>query len=326
MQIISLADIQSVVTDQGAIEAVKSGFVAMAQGHVKMPSPMQILFNDERGELRGDCHVKAAQALGSPYFVIKVAAGFYGNPAGGLPVNSGLVLVISADTGIPVALLRDEGWLTQMRTAAAGALAAGLKQLTGHETLGIIGTGTQAALQARMICRHLRLSSVSIYGRSANKAAELRNQLKADGFQVSVAPSVRELCYSSAIVVTTTPSQQPILSVADVPDRLHIVAVGADSPGKIELDPEIFARADIIATDDHAQCLHHGDFGAAVRAGAIREDSDVSFCKLLAGQMPEVDFSTSKISVVDLTGLGIQDLAIASLVMESASRCTNDAC
>ena len=76
------------------------------------------------------------------------------------------------------------------------------------------------------------------------------------------------------------------------------------------------ARADIIATDNHEQCVHHGDFGTAIRAGVISSDMDVSFCDILAGKRPEVDFASAKISLVDLTGVGAQDLAVASLVVK----------
>ena len=317
MRLVSLAEIQSAVSFGNAIEAVRSGFIASAEGKVTLPDPMQLLFHSGSDELLGDCHVKTAQSNDLPYFVIKVATGFYSNPTVGLPVNNGMLLVMSAETGQPLALLQDDGWLTQVRTAAAGALAAGVKPIVGHETLGIVGTGTQAMLQAKAISQHLKLKRVFIYGRSSKKAQVLVDQLNEEGLEASRAVSVKELCHASSIVVTTTPATEPVISLSDMPRQLHIIAVGADSPGKVELDPAILAKADVIMTDSHTQCLAHGDFGAAVRAGEIEANSDMSFTGLLAGLEDTDKVTQCNLSVVDLTGLGVQDLAMATMVMES---------
>lgn len=317
MDIISLSDIQQRVSEADAIAAVKQGFIAYGKGEVTLPTPMQILFHSDNNDLIADYHIKAAQSLNSPYFVVKLAGGFYHNATLGLPVNSGLMLLMSATTGQPVALLQDEGWLTEIRTAAAGALAASLCPVTPESTLGIIGTGTQAKRQALMVCLHLGLSSVCVFGRSRDKAATLCRELAASGLSASVADSVKSLCETATIVISTTPSTSPIITASDLPDltkqRLHIVAVGADSPGKVEIAPDVMAQAKHIITDDHEQCLDHSDFGAAVRASAVADNADESLCELLA--QPSPTLSCKGLTVVDLTGLGIQDLAVASLVI-----------
>lgn len=138
-----------------------------------------------------------------------------------------------------------------------------------------------------------------------------------DGLLCRVVDSVSELCHASDVVVTTTPATAPIIRSTDVPERLHIIAVGADSPGKIELDPAVIGMADYIATDNHAQCLHHGEFGAAVREGTVVEDSDISFCELLAEHVEANRFALASRTVLDLTGLGVQDLALASMEFDS---------
>lgn len=317
MDIIPLSDIKQRVSETAAIAAVKQGFIAYGKGEVTLPTPMQILFHNDTNDLLADCHIKAAQSRNAPYFVIKLASGFYDNAALGLPVNNGFVMLMSATTGQPVALLQDGGWLTEIRTAAAGALAAGLCPVTPDMTLGIIGTGTQAKRQAEMVCRHLGLSSVVVFGRSADKATALCQALSDSGLSATVADSVKSLCHTATIVTTTTPSTTPIITADDLPNvdnrRLHIVAVGSDSPGKVETAPEVMAQATHIITDDHHQCLEEGDFGAAVRAGAVAENADISLCELLAQPIPTL--SGNGVSVVDLTGLGVQDLAVASLVV-----------
>lgn len=314
MRIVPLSEIQSVMDMPRAISAVRQGFVDVANGLVEQPEPMQMLFHEDAGELIGDLHVKGAQAKARPFFALKLASGFYRNPKRNLPVNNGLVLVLSSETGYPIALLRDEGWLTQMRTAAAGALAAALKPVGGNAVLGVAGTGTQARLQALAIREKTGISRLIFYGRNPEKTAAYMDDMKAQGFDVVPAQDIKTICRTADILVTTTPSTEPIIRKEDLSSTLHIVAVGADSPGKVELEPDIFADAEIIATDSHTQCLAHGDFGAAVRAGKVSDTADISLCDILASKSPETDFSSVQLSVVDLTGLGAQDLAIASAV------------
>ncbi len=315
MRIVPLADIESAVTPEAAIEAVKAGFIAHAQGLVHCPEPTQIVFRDDQQEQHGECHVKSATWRGLPYVAVKIASGSYRNAARGLPGAGGMVILISAETGLPEAILQDDCWLTNVRTAAAGALAAALKPVSEGATLGVIGTGTQAQIQATMICAHLGLGSVSVWGRSAAKAAALCERLRAGGLEATARDTVRDVCQASAILVTTTPVTRPVVHLEDVPETLHIVAVGADTPGKTELDPRILGKAHTIVTDDHRECLNNSDFGAAVRAGAVAEDSDCSFGEMLALAEPDPRMAQDGISVVDLTGMGVQDLAIASLTL-----------
>ena len=315
MRIVPLSDIQSAIDPNAAIEAVKAGFIAHAKGQVHCPEPMQIVFRDDRGEHHGECHVKSATWEGLPYAAVKIASGSYRNAARGLPGAGGMIILIASDTGLPEAILHDDCWLTNVRTAAAGALAAGLKPVSKDGALGVIGTGTQAEIQAEMISAHLGLGSVCVWGRNPAKAAALCERLKAGGLEATPMATVREVCHSSAILVTTTPVTKPVVRLEDVPETLHIVAVGADTPGKTELDPRILGRAHTIVTDAHQECLSNSDFGAAVRAGEIAEDCDCSFGEMLARAEPDPRMAQDGISVVDLTGMGVQDLAISEMTL-----------
>ena len=313
MKIIPKEAILPLLDIPAIIGAVKQGFIAFHKGDICCPTPMQLLFHGEDGAFKADCHVKSAQGKAQEYFVIKIASGFYDNAAKGLPVNNGMVMVFSALSGEPVALLQDEGWLTAWRTAAAGALAASLREVSLDSTLGIIGTGLQAELQALFITQYLGLTRVALYGRSSQKAEHLAQTLRQKGLHVKVMASPKELCHTAAIVVTTTPSTSPVLHVNDLPKSLHLVALGSDSPGKIELDPAILGKAEAIITDDVEQCLHHGEFGAAVREGQVSPTSALPLGALLKKETR----LKGGISVIDLTGLGVQDLAIASWVMHT---------
>lgn len=147
LQILSLPKIKPLLDMPAAIETVRQILIDTANGLIAQPEQVQILFDDQSGSFCGDCHIKAAQAKGLPYFAVKVATGFYQNSGRGLEVNNGLVLVLSSKTGEPLVLLQDEGWLTQMRTAAAGTLAASLKSAPKDGALGII------AQEHRQDCR-----------------------------------------------------------------------------------------------------------------------------------------------------------------------------
>jgi len=317
MRTISLSEILPILEDKSAvIEAVKTGFIQYSQGEISQPAPVQMLFRATSQSLSGDCHVKTASSDSLPYFSIKVATGFYDNPSKGLPVNNGLTILMSSNTGEPLALFQDAGHLTSIRTAAAGALAASLVNFDHPTTLGVIGTGHQAELQARWISAVNPISKIIIWGRSETKAEALKTCLQDTGIDVRTASTISELCKQAKVIVTTTPSTSPVVFARDIRAGHHIIAMGSDSPGKVELEAEILKRADFIVTDDHAQCLHHGEFGNAVRAQGVGETTDISFGKIL--ENPEsLNLNHQSISVVDLTGLGAQDLAIASMVFET---------
>lgn len=314
MNIIHHEAIKKALSRDAVIRAVREAFIAHSEGSIESPSPMHMTYRNEGGERIGDCHVKAAHSTGHPVIAIKLAVGFYENAAKGLPVNNGLVMLLSRETGEPTTLLLDEGWLTTYRTAAAGALAAGLAETGSDDVIGIVGTGSQAFEQADWTAHHLGLKNVLIFGRSAEKAEGLAENLSSRGLNARRAGSVAALCAASRVVITTTPASDPVVRFADVPAKsakpIHFVAMGSDTHGKQELDADILGSADTIVVDDKEQCLDHGEAAAASKAGVIDPAQLVSLGSALANGL----VIKKGISVVDLTGLGAQDLAIASLV------------
>lgn len=309
MRTVDLEQLRHTLSPDAVIAAVKEALIGNWTGSFTSVEPMQILFKSEAAELIGDCHVKAARSQALPYFVVKLATGFYRNPQIGLPVNDGLSLLLSAKTGSPLMLFQDQGWLTAWRTAAAGALAAGLARPKPDEPLGIIGSGQQAKLQALWICRHLGLSRVVVWSRHSDRAKALAHRLVEAGLQAMAIDSTAALAQECRLIITATPSTAPVLMSSIVRDGTHIVAVGADSPGKQELDTALAGRCAQYIVDDSSQCLAHGEFGAAVRAGAINASSSVTLGECLSrSTLPD-----GTITITDLTGLGAQDLAIAAL-------------
>ncbi|MFF4603623.1 ornithine cyclodeaminase family protein [Streptomyces sp. NPDC001339] len=300
------AAIKKAVAPQLVLDTIRDALIAHAEGRTSVPPPLHMDFP----EAGGDCHVKAGWITGTTDFTVKIATGFYRNPALDLPTNHGLVCVVSAHTGQIRALLDDRGLLTAWRTAAAGALITHVMARPDATTLAVYGTGEQARLQATWLAKLRPLGTVLVHGRNQHKAAALCNDLTAHGLPAR--PASAQQAATADIIITTTPATAPVLNAAHVREGAHVTGIGTDMPHKNELPPALFHRAELIATDDHAQCLDHGDFGHAVRAGATTRDSDIPAGLLLKAS---VDRPDTAITAADLTGIGALDAALASAVL-----------
>ncbi|MEV0986873.1 ornithine cyclodeaminase family protein [Streptomyces sp. NPDC049949] len=305
------AAIETAATSQLVFDAVRDALIAHGEDRTLVPPPLHMAFP----EADGDCHVKAGWITGSTDFTVKIATGFYGNHGPGLASNHGLVCVISARTGRTRAILDDRGLLTAWRTAAAGALITHTMARPDASTLAVFGTGEQARLQATWLAELRPIATVLVHGRTVHKANALCEQLHTAGLRAR--PATAQEAAAADMIITTTPATAPVLDASYVREGAHVTGIGADMPHKNELPPELFARAQLIATDDHAQCLDHGDFGHAVRAGATAPDSDVPVGRLL--KTPPDRLETA-ITVADLTGVGALDAALASAILHRLPR------
>ena len=308
-----LNSLRAALTRHDILRVVRNACVEHARDKVISAKSGELLFQDPPG----DCHIRFGYFRGAPAFVVKVAMGFYENPSRGLDTNNGLMLVFSSLTGTLIAILNDEGWLTSWRTAAAGALAAQAGAPSRITALGILGSGHQAELQALWAAHHLGTQRVVIWGRAAEKADRLAETLRLNALNAHAVSAVEDVFERCNVVITCTPSNRAIVPVRAVKPGTHIVALGADSLGKQELDPHILAQARVIMTDDHQQCAERGELAYALRAGLITEGADVALGHVLAGTRPG-RLSDNDITVADLTGLAAQDIAIATLAVERA--------
>ncbi|MET7278662.1 hypothetical protein ABZS29_10575 [Kribbella sp. NPDC005582] len=292
LPIFGLDEISQVAKPAVVFEAVRSALIAHAEGRTSVPAPMVLDFP----EYAGDTHVKAGHVAGTPYFVVKVASSFGS-------VNNGLMLAMDATNGQPAAVLADQGKLTAWRTAAAGALITDAMTPVEVDEVAVLGTGEQALLQVLWL-RELRpLRRVKVWGRRPEAVDRLCQQLQAAGLQATPDGLTGAPC-----VITTTAAREP-LPLEAFRNAVHITGIGTDMPGKGELPPEVFAGA-LVATDDHAQCLHHGDFGNAVRAGVVGEEADAPVGAVLRDRAPH-----DAKSIADLTGVGATDAAVAAAVL-----------
>ncbi|MDF2706401.1 MAG: ornithine cyclodeaminase [Nonomuraea muscovyensis] len=306
LPVLDTAAIKQAATSRLVLDTVRDALIAHAEGRTSVPPPLHMEFP----EADGDCHVKAGWITGSTDFTIKIATGFYGNPGLGLPSNHGLVCVVSARTGQVRALLDDRGLLTAWRTAAAGALITDAMARPGAVTLAVFGTGEQARLQTSWLAKLRPVGTVLVHGRDPRRANALCDELDARGLRAR--PASAQEAAAADMIITTTPATVPVLDAAQVREGAHVTGIGTDMPHKNELPPALFRRAQLIATDDHAQCLDHGDFGHAVRAGAAAQDDDIAAGLLLKAPLDRPD---TAITVADLTGVGALDAALASAVL-----------
>jgi ectoine utilization protein EutC len=309
-------EIRQTVTMPEAMEAIEEAFAALARGEARLPDVIGL----EVPEVNGEIHVKGAHLQGAPYAVFKVATGFWENPAQGLPVGSGLMMAFDATTGFPAALLLDNGYLTDLRTGAAGGVAANYLANPVLNKVTVIGSGIQARFQLRALAVVRQLTGrVAVWSRNRQHtdayAKEMVTELEVD---VTVAPNIEAALRNTDLVITTTPSRKPLVRAEWLRHGVHINAVGSDAPDKQELDVNVLSRADIIIADRLSQCLRLGEIHHAVEAGVIGADD-------VAGELGDLIIGTvpgrtdeRQITVCDLTGVGVQDAAIASLVLEKA--------
>jgi ornithine cyclodeaminase len=306
LRIIELSDLRSVLVYSDAIASMREALISNSRGICETPLPMHLEIAAELGEV----HMKSSYRHGGRYFALKVACTFPGNRARGLSTGNGMTLLCSAETGEPLALLADAGHLTDVRTAAAAAMVA--NELERNDTaIGILGTGVQARLQARMHAEVLDLEQVWIWGRSPERAArccaDLRTLLPQT--EILAASSPAEVARQCRLLITATASRKPLLSARDIQPGTHISAVGADAPGKQELDPGILCRAALLLVDSPRQCEMLGEFQHA--PGEWRRALEIgAFCD----QHPSWD--RDGITVCDFTGLGVEDLYIAEYCYE----------
>lgn len=306
MRVAALPEILAALDEDEAIAAIEDGFRRFARGEAMITPVGHLAFP----AAPGDCHIKSAHLAGDDAFVVKVATGFYGNPRLGLESSNGFMALMSARTGEMLCLLHDRGRLTDQRTAMAGTIAAKLIARPGSSTLGIVGAGIQARLQGGMIARRLGFRTILVHARRPDAAEALAAELGGH------AATLETLCARADLIVTTTPARAPIIGDALIRPGTRIVAVGADAPGKRELDARILARARVVA-DSVEQCVDHGEAGWAVRAGLIGRESLLALGDLLRSP---TRFAADEIVVADLTGVAIQDHAIANTVWRAMER------
>ncbi|MCC0064989.1 MAG: cyclodeaminase [Defluviimonas sp.] len=311
IRIVTEAELREVVQlDLTVVDVIETAFAALARGGVVMPPILSM----ELREANGEVDVKTAYIPGFDGFAIKVSPGFFDNPKLGLPSLNGLMILFSARTGLVESLYLDNGYLTDIRTAAAGAVAARHLAPERVETAGVIGTGVQARLQMRAAHLVRPFARVLVHGRDMDKARASAADLAASlGIKAEAVADAAALVGESQLVVTTTPARAPVLKADWLHPGLHITAMGSDQPGKNELEPAALMAADAYVCDRVSQCEVSGELEAARAAGLWTKGTPAEIGEVILGTKPGRR-SPADITICDLTGTGVQDTAIATHV------------
>ena len=311
-------EIRALLDPEACIAAMDRAFAAYSTGQAELPSVIQLDVPEQRGEI----HIKAGYVRGGDHYAVKIVSGFPNNPKLGLAANDGVVVVLDARTGAPSAFLLDNGFITDIRTGAAGACAVKHLARKRVRRVAVIGTGGQARHQVEMLALVRNFSEVRIWGRDPDKAQacaeDLGRKREIPACNFAVTESVRSAVDGADIVISVTASRVPLVRPEWLSPGVTVVAVGSDAPNKQELDVAVLARADKIIADSLPQCLRLGEIHHAVESGAItKEKIYAELGEITAGLKPGRT-SEDEIIVCDLTGVGVQDVAAAALVMERA--------
>jgi ornithine cyclodeaminase len=304
--LITRADIDRVIDLDALLQIQENAFRLTEAGDAFIPMPSHLGFD----AVRGECHIKSGFFNSSDSFCIKVATSFFQNSLKGLPTGNGLMLLLSQKTGALQAVILDDGYLTDLRTALAGVICT--KHLYGApKHIGVFGTGMQAKLQIRLHHFFYSIERVHVWGRRPQGLDELKRSLKDLKIEVIITQDPVEVLDHNRLIITTTPSTTPLFEAKAVRDGTHVTAVGADGGGKQELEAALFKRAHAVYVDKAEQCLRFGDTSHAVKLDMIEEHNLIPLGRALQEKQVR---SPGAITIADLTGVASQDIAIAEWI------------
>ena len=291
---------------------IEEGFIAYSQGRVIVPPVGELIFENPPG----DVHIKYGYIKDDDYFAIKIASGFYENFKLDLPTSDGLILLFSQQHGSLVSILLDECYLTNVRTAVAGQVAAKYMAPSKIDCIGVFGTGVQGRMQVEYLKPVLDCSDIIVWGRHQDGLDTYKRDMQKLGYTVQTTLDAAEVTEECRLIITATPSEIPLIDVKQIRPGTHITAMGSDTHLKQELDPKILQIADVVVADSIEQCLSRGEISKALQAGLVRKEDLIELGDVIAGRQPGRT-SDEQITVADLTGVAVQDIQIAKAVHQA---------
>ena len=291
--------------------AIEEGFIAYSEGKVVVPPVGELVFEDPPG----DVHIKYGYIKNDDYFVIKIASGFYDSVKLGLPPGDGLMLVFSLKTAQLECILLDECHLTNVRTAAAGAVVARYLAPEKVERIGVFGAGVQGKMQVEALLPIVDCREVVVWGTSEEELEAYREAMSGHGLEIQTTVTGDEIAATCNLIVTATPSHTPLLRAEQIREGTHITAMGSDTQEKNELEPAILLRADLVVADSIEQCRVRGEIYHALTAGVLQEGDLLELGKVIVDPALQRT-ADSQITVADLTGVAVQDIQISKAVYQ----------
>jgi ornithine cyclodeaminase len=308
-KIYNLTQIKDVLKSLQPVQEIEEGFIAYSKGKAMIPPVGEMIFENPPG----DVHIKYGYLLDDDYYVIKIASGFFESPSSSRYTSDGLILLFKKGTGELACALLDECHLTNVRTAAAGAVSAKYLAPKNIERIGVLGAGTQGRMQVEYLAPVIDCKEVMVWGMHQNELDDYKKDMEPLGYRVQTTLNTEDIAANCNLIVTATPSKSPLLSADKVRKGTHITAMGSDTPEKHELDPTILQEADIVVADSISQCLLRGEIHQALKAGVLEKERVVELGDLIVS--PELHrISEDQITIADLTGVAVQDIQIAKAV------------
>ena len=311
MRIVSLEEIKVVLPKIDLMQEIETGFSAYSNGEVVVPPVGELNFDNPPG----DVHIKYGYIQDDDVYVIKIASGFYQNKLLGLSNGQGMMLVFDQKSGKPIGLLQDEGYLTDVRTAVAGAICAKYLAPKNIEAIGIIGTGVQARMQLEYLKRVTDCKSAIVWGRSESALDHYKTIMADSGFIIQTTMALEQVTDNCNLIITCTASEKPIIRKDHVTGNVHITAMGSDTPNKQELGSNVLSKADLIIADSRSQCEVRGEIHHAIRNNAVSMDSIAELGEIINGDR-QGRTTSSEVTVADLTGVAVQDIQISKAVLK----------
>ncbi|MFP4081920.1 MAG: ornithine cyclodeaminase family protein [Candidatus Aminicenantes bacterium] len=311
-KIFNLSQIKTVLKDLFPVQEIEQGFVAYSEGRAVVPPVGELIFKDPPG----DVHIKYGYITDDDYYVIKIASGFYESPESSRYTSDGMMLLFKKGTGELACALLDECYLTHVRTAAAGAVAAKYLAPKNVRCIGIFGAGTQGRMQLEYLKPVIDCRKAVVWGVNQQELDEYKKEMEPLGFDIQTTLNTEEIASHCNLMVTATPSTSPLLSADQIQKGTHITAMGSDTPQKQELDPRILQKADMVVADSIKQCLVRGEIHHALKEGLLREEEIVELGKVILNKGLQRS-SDEQITVADLTGVAVQDIQISKVVYKA---------
>ena len=291
------------------VDLLEAGYVKYSAGETNVP-PVGLLHFDNP---EGNTYIKYGHVKGDESFVIKVFNGFPENAKAGLPTSDGMNLVFDSKTGMTKAILLDEGWLTRIRTAAAGLLVAKYLAPKHVKKIGICGTGTIATANMSMLKYYTDCKEVLVYDIWQEGIDRFIKHFTELGYNVKQA-DVATICKECNLIVSATTTHTPHFYADMIQPGTHITGIGADADGKNEIDKSVFAKADICVCDSRSQCFVDGDTSFAVKTGAVSKDKIIELGEVISQNKGRKN--DEQITLCDLTGIAVQDIIVAELACD----------
>jgi ornithine cyclodeaminase len=307
-----LDQIKGALENLQPIQAIEDGFVAYSKGKTEIPPVGEMIFK----EPPGDVHIKYGYILDDNYYVIKIASGFIESPNSNRYKSDGLLLLFRKGTGELVCGLMDECHLTNVRTAAAGAVVAKYLAPKHVECIGVVGAGVQGRMQLEFLESIIDCKDVMVWGMNQKELDDYTAYMEPSAYNIRTTLRAEDVAANCNLIVTATPSKTPLLPADLIRKGTHITAMGSDTPEKNELDPRILQTADIVVADSISQCLARGEIYQALKASVLEKDRIVELGNAIVN--PKLQrTSEEQITIADLTGVAVQDIQIAKAVYQA---------